>query len=91
MQQRDVDKYCGIMHFNAMRSVPTVTRTGEFYVEQYNTTNTFATMEDELTFIEMVPQWEAIRFGVGLTTSDPVNYLSVVSNDMVFRLDAEIR
>lgn len=91
LHKRDNNKYFGIMHFDAMRAVPTVTRAGNFYIEQYNTSGTFATMEDRIGSIEINAQWEAIRFGITLSTADQVNYLSVSSDSLVFRLDAEIR
>lgn len=90
LHQRDANRYCGVMHFDAMHTVPTVTRLGDFYIEQYNVNGVFAMMEDQITSIEMTPQWEAIRFDIELTTPDPVNYLSVASESLVFRFDAEI-
>jgi hypothetical protein len=91
LHKRNNTSYCGIKHFEPMRVVPTVTRNGSFYIEQYNSSGQlYSTMENSISSFEMVSQWSELRFMIEFSTVDPVNYLSVSSDSVVFRLDAEI-
>lgn len=91
LHKRNLNEYGGMMSFDQMRTVPTVTKTGDFYVEQYNSTGqVYSITENNFSFLELVPQWSELRFGIGLTTTDPVNYLASASESLVLRFDAEI-
>lgn len=91
LHKRNVDEYGGTMHFDQMRAIPTVTKTGDFYVEQYNSSGqVYGATEGNFAYFEMMPQWSELRFGIKLTTSDPVNYLASASESLVLRFDAEI-
>lgn len=91
MHKRNTNEYGGTMHFEPMRTIPDVRRSGAFYVEQYNSSGQiYGITESSFTSFEMVAQWSELRFTIGLTTSDPVNYLAAASDTIVFRFDAEI-
>lgn len=91
LHKRNVDEYGGTMHFDQMRAIPTVTKTGDFYVEQYNSSGqVYGATEGNFAYFEMTPQWSELRFGIKLTTPDPVNYLASASESLVLRFDAEI-
>ena len=89
LYKRQENTYGGLMYFESMYRIPTVTKAGEFYVEQYNTSGAYATFSDKITSIEIVPQWSALKFNITLSTVDPVNHLGTSSESIVFRLDAE--
>ena len=91
LHKRNNNEYAGMMHFEPMRSVPTITRTGGFYVEQYNSSGQlYATMENSFSNFVISAQWTELRFDITLSTVDPVNYLAVASDNVIFRFDAEI-
>ena len=91
LHKRGQTSYGGIKHFEPMRIIPTVTKSGDFYIEQYNSSGqVYPTMEHQISSIEMTSQWSELRFMIELSTSDPVNYLAVASESVVFRFDAEI-
>lgn len=91
LHKRNTTSYGGVKHFEPMRIIPTVTRSGGFYIEQHNSNGqVYATMENQFSTFEMTPQWSELRFVIGLSTSDPVNYLAAASESIVFRFDAEI-
>ena len=90
LQKRNVDEYGGFVHFEVMRAIPTVTKTGTFFVEQYNNTSVYSVEEDRLTHLHMVPQLSGLKFGIKMSTSDPVNYLAVLSDSAALKFDAEI-
>lgn len=90
LYKRQENTYCGLMHFESMYRIPTVTTTGDFYVEQYNVNGVYATMADKISSISVLPQWSALKFEILLYTVDPVNHLGASSESIVFRLDAEI-
>lgn len=90
LYKRQNNSYCGLMSFESMRRIPTVTHTGNFYIEQHNSNGVFATMEDKITSIDIIPQWTELKFHIELNTVDAVNHLGTSSNEMIFRFDAEI-
>ena len=91
LHKRNTGLYSGVKHFEPMRAVPTVSRSGNFYIEQYNSSGQiYATMENSISSCEMVPQWSELRFMIELPTVDPISYLAVSSESVVFRFDAEI-
>ena len=90
LHKRNNASYGGVKHFEPMRVIPTVTRSGEFYIEQYDSSGQiYATMENEFD-IEITPQWSELKFMINLNTVNPVNSLAAASVSVVFRFDAEI-
>ena len=91
LHKRNNTSYGGVKHFEPMRTIPAVTRSGDFYIEQYNSSGQiYSTTEDKISFIEITPQWSELKIIINLSTSDPVNYLAATSSTVVFKFDAEI-
>ena len=90
LHHRNTDEYGGFIRIQPMRTTPTVTRTGYFFVEKYNSSGVHSVNENELQHLQFVPQFSGLKIGVGLSTQDTVNYLAVGSDSATIGFDAEI-